>query len=106
MSKATDRAFNIKQEQKDIANRLKMLSPEERQAYHAKVGHNLLRHRYWYYALDKPLLSDFEYDLLERFYDELSRQLSLPPVHDKMVGFDPQAPGAMAAKESVDNEHY
>jgi len=97
-----DRAFNAKASVADVSQRLAQFETrEERLEYHRKVGVRLLAHRYRYYALDAPLLKDHEYDWLEKFYEEISRQLDVPPRHSEMVGFKEEAPDATEAKELV-----
>lgn len=40
-----------------------------------KVQLELIKHKYHYYILDAPLISDYEYDMLERQSYKLSRTL-------------------------------
>ena len=59
----------------------------------------LLEHRYRYYVLNDPVLADWEYDWMEKYYNGLAE------IHGgrimKMVDFDPNDPLAIAAGERV-----
>jgi NAD-dependent DNA ligase len=45
-----------------------------------------------YYVFDKPKLTDYEYDMMERQYDALAEKLNLPKTASDMVGFNPDRP--------------
>lgn len=52
----------------------------------------LLEHKCRYYILNKPLIQDYEYDMLEKEYDLLADELGLPKSASDMVGFDEKRP--------------
>lgn len=82
------------------------LSIEEKTAYLAEVYKRILEHRYRYYVQNDNVLSDTEYDFLEKYYNQLA------PVHGvrlmEMVDFDFKDPEAIAAGERVKagTDHY
>jgi NAD-dependent DNA ligase len=45
-----------------------------------------------YYVLDAPILSDYDYDMLEKEYEALVVKLGLPNSASEMVGFDETRP--------------
>jgi NAD-dependent DNA ligase len=56
------------------------------------IGWELLEHKYRYYVLDNPTIPDHEYDILEKEYDNLAKELDLEPTASNMVGFDTKRP--------------
>jgi hypothetical protein len=52
------------------------------------LGWKLMEAKFQYYKLDAPLLEDYQYDLLEREYDSLAKELGVVPTATDMVGFD------------------
>ncbi len=56
--------------------------------HHEKLGKRLLRRRYEYYVLDDPKISDFEYDFIERKYENMCEDLGLESVVKDMVGYN------------------
>ncbi len=66
-----------------------------------RTGLLLLEHRYRYYVLDAPTISDRQYDLLERDYERLCREAGVPPVHCDMVGYDYSKPDAQAVADKL-----
>ncbi len=52
------------------------------------LGWKLLEHKYRYYILSKPIISDYDYDMLEKEYEQLAIQLNEPPTVTDMVDFD------------------
>lgn len=79
------------------------LSHEEKLQYFEKLGERLLEHKYRYYVLNSSIISDFEYDYVERVYDDLAKELGLEPVCANMVGFNLQAEPARLAASRVDS---
>ena len=68
-----------------------------------KLGWLLMEHKFRYYRLDSPIVEDHEYDKLEREYDNLAKELGLPPTAVDMVGFDQNRPsGALVADKVQD----
>lgn len=43
------------------------------------AGKELLRHKYLYYILATPEISDYEYDRLERRYTDMAKKLDTEP---------------------------
>lgn len=78
------------------------LTEAEKVEHHIQVGKRLLQQRYRYYYLDNPVLNDFEYDVLERYYEALSAYLGLEPINKNLVGFDENEPNCIEAKIKVD----
>lgn len=72
--------------------------------YVLKIEARLLEHRYRYYVLDHPVLSDFEYDYLERYYLNLCNQFNHSSILDQFgVGWNENLEQAMIAKQRVDS---
>lgn len=78
------------------------LTPEEQLAYLTKVGERVLAHRYRYYVQDQPMLADFEYDYLERYYEALAAHLGQPNTFSNMVGYNHDIPGAREIAAAVE----
>lgn len=66
-----------------------------------KLGWQLMEAKFQYYKLDSPTLTDHEYDMLEREYDSLAKELGLPPTAADMVGFDNARPSAALVGDKV-----
>lgn len=62
------------------------LTNEERIDHYHTLSKRILCHRYRYYVLDTPELSDFEYDCLEKYYEAVCVDVGLPSVVKDMVG--------------------
>lgn len=63
----------------------------------------ILEAKYEYYWLDNPSLEDYEFDLIEREYIKLAKELNLPPTASDMVGFDFKRPScALVQRKYVD----
>jgi hypothetical protein len=67
-----------------------------------KLGWQILEAKHRYYNLDAPELSDYDYDLMEREYDTLSKELGFEPSAANMVGFNNTKPSAVLAADKVD----
>jgi NAD-dependent DNA ligase len=60
----------------------------------------LLKHKYNYYILDSPTISDYDYDILERKWDKLGRELEIDmDNYPNWIGFDYKHPLAKRALE-------
>lgn len=81
---------------------MKDLTKEEVIEYLGKLYDRLLEHRYRYYVLDDPALSDFVYDYMEKEYNRLAQEHGVKLMD--MVDFDPDDPLAAEAKNRVDSE--
>lgn len=77
------------------------MSPEEQSLYLDLLYNRLLEHRYRYEVLHDPILEDWEYCWMERYHNELAETAGSKIM--KMVGWDPNDPLALAAKERVDS---
>lgn len=66
-----------------------------------KLSWEILRAKYWYYIMDEPIMSDLDYDALEKRYDALCKEAGVSPKASDMVGFDTSRPAcwAVMAKE-------
>ena len=60
---------------------------QEKREHLDSLTKNILRYRYAYYVLDDPLISDWEYDHLERYYEKLAHELGAVPAATNMVGW-------------------
>lgn len=65
------------------------------------LGWLLLEHKFRYYILQKPIISDYEFDKIETSYRSLAKKLGLPPTASDMVGFDMTRPSAQRAAMKV-----
>lgn len=76
--------------------------------YIQELGSRVLSHRYRYYELDDPEISDYEYDYIETYYEKLCAEAGIPSVLADMVGFDYSAPGATEVARAVETnqDHY
>ncbi len=59
-----------------------------------KMHYNLRKYRYHYYELHENLVSDYDYDMLEKDYDNLADALEIPRELrvSNFVGFDIRIP--------------
>jgi len=72
--------------------------------YLNKLQDNILEHRYRYYVLDHPVISDFEYDWIEKYFINLCQLNNF--IHiliDHGIGFNTNQELYKAAKYRVDN---
>lgn len=75
----------------------------DREKQFIRLGWRLMEAKFLYYKMDAPILQDHEYDLLEREYDALAKELNLPPTASDMVGFNAgRASGALVADKLTD----
>lgn len=67
-----------------------------------KEAHIKLRsYRYWYYEKSKSLITDYEYDMLEKEYEQGCDKLNIP-TEDRVtnfVGFDIRIPMNISPKK-------
>lgn len=77
------------------------MTEDERKAYATSLGDKILEHKYRYYVLDENIISDFEYDYLERLYEQLCKLLNITPLVTDMVGWNLRFPGAEEAMKRV-----
>lgn len=82
------------------------MTDKERRDYFHVLGIRLLCHRYRYYVLDSPIVSDNEYDYLERHYEMVAKELNEHPWASDMVGYDFTKPHTKEAEEQVLNERH
>lgn len=57
-----------------------------------KLAWKLLEAKYWYYRKSTPKLTDYQYDLLEKQYEQLCITLNIPNTVSNMVDFDEDRP--------------
>lgn len=77
-----------------------LLNPNENLQYLEGVYQRLLEHRYRYYVLNDAAISDFEYDWIEKFYNQQAAIAGIRQM--EMVDFDPKDIEAVAAGKRVD----
>lgn len=67
---------------------------------------DLFCHKYLYYELNQPIISDYDYDMLERKWAKLGQELGLLSEDDTMpcIGFDEKHPMAAKGKEKALNK--
>jgi len=70
--------------------------------YLTNLYNRLLEHRYRYYILCEPALSDAEYDYLEKFYNDEANKACVKQMD--MVDFDINDPLAIEAAKRVDSK--
>jgi NAD-dependent DNA ligase len=61
-----------------------------------ELGWVLLEHKCRYYYFNSPIIQDYEYDMLEREYEQLARDLGEEPTATNMVDFDEKRPSCQA----------
>lgn len=66
-----------------------------------ELGWQILEHKCRYYILLNQVVSDFEYDQLEREYDSLADKLGLPKSASDMVDFDLNRPSCKRVHEKL-----
>lgn len=72
--------------------------------YWQKLQNVVLEHRYRYYVLDHPIISDMEYDFVEREYEKACAIEGVKSILiDSGVGFDLKNPEYAKAKFRVDS---
>jgi NAD-dependent DNA ligase len=64
------------------------MSKKSKELKLAKLSWTLLEHKCRYYVFDAPSIGDYEYDILEKEYEALAKELQVPPSVSDMVGFD------------------
>lgn len=65
-----------------------LLTSTEKEEYMWKIGKALIRLKAAYYLFDSPLLSDMEYDFLERLYEAVCRDIGQNAIITDMVGIN------------------
>lgn len=72
--------------------------------YHKLLEERILEHRYRYYVLDHPVLTDFEYDWFEKFYiTECIKVGAENILIHSGVGYSDSHPEYIAAADRVKN---
>lgn len=71
-----------------------------------KLGWEILEHKARYYVLSSPSIGDYEYDMLEKEYETLAVELSLPPSASSMVDFDWNRPSCQRVLDKVRGVPY
>lgn len=65
------------------------------------LGWQILEHKCRYYVFHSPIITDYEYDMLEREYDGLAAELGLPASASDMVDFDVKRPACHRVLEKL-----
>ena len=53
-----------------------------------KLSWDILKYKFHYYENAKPLITDYQYDMLEKEYEALCKEFEIEPTATNMVGFD------------------
>ena len=83
-----------------------------------KFGREILKHKYLYYIKNEPIISDYDYDMMERKYTDMARDIKIRPevsmISDwahldwlhiaTIVGFPEEHPWAKDIIKEVDGE--
>lgn len=77
------------------------MADQEHIQYLNGLYNRLLEHRYRYYGLDAPVISDHEYDYIEKEYNRMAQEAGVKIM--EMVDFDSNDPLAIEAKKRVDS---
>lgn len=86
----------------ELAFYYSILTNSEKLEYLERLGERLLEHRYRYYIKCDPVIADFLYDYLERYYEAVALDLGVDPIASVMVDFDLKREDAQAAMYRVD----
>lgn len=71
--------------------------------YYLILQDRILEHRYRYYRLDHPVISDMEYDFLEKLYESECKKANVESIlKEHGVDFKDDHPEFIAAKERVE----
>lgn len=68
-----------------------------------QLSWELLEHKCRYYIFSKPSIEDYEYDMLEKEYDALAKELGLPNSVGDMVDFDTSRPACQLVLDKLRN---
>lgn len=61
----------------------------------------LLGHKYWYYMENTQTISDYEYDVLEKKWEDLGRRIGKTRTPPFWVGFDFRHPFAAEVADKI-----
>lgn len=64
------------------------MSVSEKKQKMVKLSWDILKYKYHYYVNDKPIISDYDYDMIEKEYEALCKEFDVPPSATDMVGFN------------------
>ena len=53
-----------------------------------KLSWDILKYKYHYYVNSAPIISDYEYDMIEKEYEALCKEFNVPPTATDMVDFN------------------
>jgi NAD-dependent DNA ligase len=65
----------------------------------AQLSWQILEHKYRYYILLETIISDYEYDMLEKEYEALCVKLGVDATATNMVDFDMNRPACKAVMD-------
>lgn len=68
---------------------------------HAKLSWDLLEHRFMYYVFGDPIISDYQYDVLELEYKKLSLELGVHASVCDMIGWDGSRPSTQLVEKTM-----
>lgn len=71
-----------------------------------ELGWQVLEHKCRYYVFMRPIISDFEYDMIEKEYDALAKELGVPPTASDMVDFDDSRPSCRLVLDKLRGVKY
>jgi len=66
-----------------------------------ELSWQILEHKYRYYILIKPIIGDYQYDMLEKEYEALADKLGLPKSASDMVDFDMNRPSCQSVAKKL-----
>ncbi len=78
-----------------------MLDSSSDLARFIKLGWEILEHKCKYYILNKPTVTDYEYDIIEKEYDALADKLGLDKSASDMVDFDTKRPACQSVMRKL-----
>lgn len=66
-----------------------------------KLGWQILEYKCHYYYFDSPIVEDHVYDLIEKEYDALAKELGEEPSASDMVGFKQERPSCQQVLHKI-----
>ena len=91
---------------KDAEEHMKTFTPAQKKLFTKWQGmcRILLTHKFRYYMRARPMISDYEFDLLEKNWIALGLKIGRTRTPPFWVGFDHNHPWAHEVQASVDRE--
>ena len=91
----------LKKERADVGKFKKLRTHEDLIYKVEELSLSLLEHKYRYHQLDRPIISDYEYDMLEREYEKACDELGVHPAMLDAVGWPENHPNARYVIDKV-----